>query len=115
MSARTGVSARSLRYYEEQGLLASERSSSGQRLYGDEAVGRVRWIQLLFGAGLSSQDIVKLLPCVHSGVADPEMFGVLAEQRARMDAQVKDLTATLEKLDAVMLFAATIVTEGQPA
>ena len=33
LSAATGASARSLRYYEEQGLLSSERGAGGQRHY----------------------------------------------------------------------------------
>lgn len=35
LSARTGASRRSLRYYEEQGRLVSSRSSSGQHHYED--------------------------------------------------------------------------------
>lgn len=45
LSASTGVSMRSLRYYEEQGLLHAERSSSGQRLYAGDAVERERITQ----------------------------------------------------------------------
>ena len=44
LSAATGASARSLRYYEQQGLLASERSSGGQRHYPESAVERVTLI-----------------------------------------------------------------------
>lgn len=55
LSRRTGVSARSLRYYEAQGLLTSVRSEAGQRHYSDAAVQRVSLIRQLFGAGLSSR------------------------------------------------------------
>ncbi len=55
LSQRTGVSQRSLRYYEEQGLLSSSRSDSGQRHYSDAAVQRVSLIRQLFGAGMSSR------------------------------------------------------------
>jgi len=33
LAERTGVSVRSLRYYETKGLLGSERTSGGQREY----------------------------------------------------------------------------------
>ncbi|MET9077038.1 MerR family transcriptional regulator, partial [Streptomyces sp. NPDC004232] len=57
LSKRTGVSPRSLRYYEEQGLLTSSRSDAGQRHYSDAAVQRVSLIRQLFDAGMSSRVI----------------------------------------------------------
>lgn len=64
LATKAGVSVRALRYYEEQQLLTSERSASGQRHYVDSAVDRVRLIQQLYAAGLPSRTIVELLPCV---------------------------------------------------
>ncbi|MEW2441090.1 MerR family transcriptional regulator [Micromonospora marina] len=64
LSARTGVSARSIRYYEQQGLLAAVRTASGQRVFAESAVDRVRLVQRLFDAGLSSRRVAELLPCV---------------------------------------------------
>ena len=61
LSARTGVSARSLRYYEEQGLLAPDRTAAGHRRFDAEAVDRVLLVQRLFAAGLSSTEIAPLL------------------------------------------------------
>lgn len=66
LAERAGVSVRSLRYYEEQGLLTSTRSASGQRHYTDYEVERVTFIQRLYAAGLSSRTITELLPCVDS-------------------------------------------------
>lgn len=51
LAARAGVSVRALRYYEEQNLLASVRSPSGQRQYPYSAVDRVELIQQLYAAG----------------------------------------------------------------
>ncbi|MFI5897699.1 MerR family DNA-binding transcriptional regulator [Actinoplanes sp. NPDC051513] len=39
LSAATGASTRSLRYYEEQGLLTSTRTPGGQRVYPDGRAG----------------------------------------------------------------------------
>lgn len=49
LAVRVGVSVRALRYYEEQHLLVSERSPSGQRQYQDDAVDRVQLIQRHYG------------------------------------------------------------------
>ncbi|OON81106.1 MerR family transcriptional regulator [Streptomyces tsukubensis] len=57
LSAATGVSSRSLRYYEQQGLLRSRRTTNTYRDYEPDAVERVAFIQDLFSAGLSSRVI----------------------------------------------------------
>lgn len=105
LAAAARVSTRALRYYEEQQLISSERSSSGQRHYSEDAVDRVHWIQALYAAGLSSKTIVELLPCVHTGVASASMIDRLAVERERIDSQVRDLVATRDRLDEVIAAA----------
>jgi DNA-binding transcriptional MerR regulator len=63
LSRRTGVSSRLLRYYEEQGLLASERDANGYRSYGEDAPERVERIRELLAAGLPTKAIRELIPC----------------------------------------------------
>ncbi|MCD2190370.1 MerR family transcriptional regulator [Actinomycetospora soli] len=65
LGERTGVSTRSLRYYEEQGLLVGDRLPNGYRDYGADAVGTVAFIQDLFSAGLPSDIVRDVLPCAH--------------------------------------------------
>jgi len=69
LSEATGVSTRALRYYEQQGLIRSRRLSNGYRDYGPEAVEVVEFIQDLFAAGLSSQVLRDIMPCVADGHA----------------------------------------------
>jgi len=107
LAARTGVSVRSLRYYEEQGLLAAERSARGQRRYRDDAAERVRLIQQLYAAGLSSRTIADLLPCVNAKVSTPESRARLAAERDRIDAQIAELTAARDRLDVVIASSAS--------
>ena len=54
---RTGVSARMLRYYEAQGLLAPSRRPSGYRDYAEPDVSRVQHVRDLLAAGLSTATI----------------------------------------------------------
>ncbi|MER5446645.1 MerR family transcriptional regulator [Streptomyces sp. NPDC002766] len=104
LASRTGVSVRSLRYYEEQGLLNSSRSVSGQRHYTEEEVDRVAFIQRLYAAGLSSRTIAELLPCVdlpseeHSDAALERM----AQERDRLSEHITDLVRTRDALDELM-------------
>ena len=102
VAARAGVSVRALRYYEEQGLLEAERTPSGQRRYAESAVGRVRFVQQLYAAGLSSKDVLEVLPCVHTGIATPAMLARLTEQRDSIDRQIAELTAARERLTEVI-------------
>jgi DNA-binding transcriptional MerR regulator len=99
---RAGVSVRALRYYEEQGLLGSTRSPSGQRHYPDRAVERVHLIQHLYAAGLSSKTIAELLPCVDAKVNTPESRAKLAAERERIDRQIAELIQARDTLDEVI-------------
>jgi DNA-binding transcriptional MerR regulator len=105
LAGKTGVSVRALRYYEEQELLASERSPSGQRHYPDSAVDRVQLIQQLYAAGLSSRSILDLLPCVITGVAAPESLEWLKGERDRISAEIRTLLGARDRLDRVIAAA----------
>ncbi|MFG1608110.1 MerR family transcriptional regulator [Actinoplanes sp. NPDC049265] len=102
LATRTDVSVRALRYYEEQGLLASTRSDSGQRLYENAAVHRVRLIQQLYGAGLSSKTIADLLPCVDAKVSTPESQARLVAERDRVDQQIAELIMARDRLNDII-------------
>ncbi|MEV6130587.1 MerR family transcriptional regulator [Streptomyces violaceusniger] len=104
LSTRTGVSRRSLRYYEEQGLLVSSRSPSGQRHYDDEHVQRVQLIQAFLAAGMSSSTIATMVPCM----AEPsrrkaqKALAIMSHERARLSSAMDGLTAARSALDQLI-------------
>ncbi|MFB6718764.1 MerR family transcriptional regulator [Kribbella sp. NPDC056345] len=104
LSTRTGVSVRSLRYYEEQGLLASTRSASGQPYYGEAAVDRVAFIQLLYTAGLSSKTIADVLPCSYapSEQTSDAAADRMAQERDRLSDHINELLKTRDTLDELI-------------
>lgn len=102
VARQAGVSTRALRYYEEQGLLSSERTHSGQRDYPASAVERVRLLQQFFTAGVPSRTITQLLPCVDTGHGSPESFALLAAERDRITATISDLAAARDALDRII-------------
>lgn len=114
LATRTGVSVRALRYYEEQSLLVSERSTSGQRHYPESAVDRIRLIQQLYAAGLSSKTIVDLLPCVIDGNATPELLERLSVERDRIDGKIAEMVSTRNRLESVITGATKNLRTGQP-
>jgi DNA-binding transcriptional MerR regulator len=101
LAARAGVSVRSLRYYEQRGLLASTRTPSGQRLYTEDDVDRVHFIQGLYAANLSSGTIVELLPCRDTPSTDNSDATLerMARERERITAQIDDLLRARDTLD----------------
>src|SRR5688500_7795043 len=62
LAKATGLSIRTLHYYEEIGLLpVADRTPSGHRLYDDSAVERLYRISLLRRLGMSLRDIANAL------------------------------------------------------
>jgi DNA-binding transcriptional MerR regulator/uncharacterized glyoxalase superfamily protein PhnB len=71
VSARTGLTTRTLRYYEELGLLRpSERLVSGHRIYATEDLQRLYRISLLRQLGLPLSDIARELDDPSSELAN---------------------------------------------
>lgn len=101
LSARTGASRRSLRYYEQQGLLVSARSPSGQRCYDDDHVRRVELIQTFLAAGMSSRTIAQLVPCMAQPSTDRarQALAVMDRERIRLSSAIDGLAAAREALD----------------
>ncbi|MBB4932259.1 DNA-binding transcriptional MerR regulator [Lipingzhangella halophila] len=111
LAERTGTSRRLLRYYEEQGLIASERCPNGYRDYDERFVDRVIQIRGLLDAGLPTRIIKQILPCldkprvIHFSDATPEMIATLEQERDRMTERIRCLTqnrdAVSEYLESV--------------
>lgn len=104
LAARTGASVRSLRYYEQQGLLTSTRSAGGQRHYTPAEVERVGFIQRMFAAGLSSRTIADLLPCVDAPGAETSDAAErrMAQERDRLTSHIAELVHTRDSLDQLI-------------
>ncbi|MFF7601872.1 MerR family transcriptional regulator [Streptomyces mirabilis] len=107
LAARSGVSVRSLRYYEEQGLLVSTRSSGGQRHFTEDDIERVDFIQRLYTAGLSSRTIMELMPCrdAPSDENSDSALERMAQERDRLSAHIEELLHTRDSLDGLMAAA----------
>jgi len=57
LAEAAGTTTRTLRYYEQEGLLGSTRTPSGYRDYADDALLRVRNIRELLATGFTINDV----------------------------------------------------------
>lgn len=96
LSRRTGVKARLLRYYEAQGLLDARREQNGYRDYDEDAVVTVRQVRALLDAGLSTEVIRSVLPCVRGEAQEAPEFDWCADLRAILQGE---MTAMDEHID----------------
>ena len=96
LSERTGASVRSLRYYEQQGLLVSSRRPNGYREYPANAVATVETIRALLDIGMSTALVAEALPCTvgeKSEAACPALLSQIAQLRDDIRSKASRLTA----------------------
>jgi len=94
LARRAGVSERSLRHYEAQGLLTSRRDDNGYRVYDGDAVGRVGFISDLLDCGFATREIRGLLPCLDTPAGHapcPEGWDQHRRKLAQIEASIRDL------------------------
>ncbi|CAN5559659.1 heavy metal-responsive transcriptional regulator [soil metagenome] len=105
LAEQLGLNPRTIRYYEQIGLLpAPARTSAGYRLYGKPDQDRLRFIIQAKAIGLTLHDIGEILtlrddgqrPCAHVvELIDQKLVAIEAQLRALRDAQ-QDLLALRE-------------------
>lgn len=108
---RSGKTARTLHFYEELGLLRpSARTNGGFRLYSDEALLRIQWIERLQEIGFSLSEIQEFLARLNEEANGPEAMTRLAdfyrekledtrERLRRLQALEQDLANSIDYLE----------------
>lgn len=109
LSSLTGASIRSLRYYEQKGLLSPFRKDNGYREYAPFAVEQVRSIQLYLNLGLSTDEIAGILQCVpkNKEAFCEEVLPIYRQKLQDIDEQIELLTNIrqnlTDRIDAILL------------
>jgi DNA-binding transcriptional MerR regulator len=109
LARRSGVSARSLRYYEQNGLLSARRDPNGYRVYDEADVRLAREIGVLLARGFSLAETRPFVECLRSGHgagdACPESLEVYRRKLAELDACIADLQAARDRVAAQLALA----------
>ncbi len=101
--ARTGLSPRTVRYYEELGLLPGVRRRAGaRRVYGEGELQRLRFIQRLKALGLSLAEVAELNAVYAIGGSTRALLERLDEVLARhlsvLDARIGELSGLRDEI-----------------
>ncbi len=119
VAAELGLTARSIRYYEELGLLEpAARSEGDYRLYDADDVERLRYIKgLRDDAGFSLAEIAQLLEDEAARARNRARFrssddlgerrAIVTDALARVDRQVSTIRAKADRLEAMIAEAET--------
>jgi len=95
LAERTGVSTRSLRYYEQHGLLTARRGSNGYRDYAEEDIKLVSEIRALLSVGFTLEDTRPFVDCLRSGHSTGgscrESVAVYQRKLAEIDDEIRVL------------------------
>lgn len=102
LAERAGTSARTLRYYEEQGLVRPRRDANGYRQYDDAELRVVHEIRVLLGAGFGLEDIRPFVECLRagneSGHVCPDSVVVLRRKLAEVEGYLGQLAEVRDRL-----------------
>ena len=101
LAARAGVSPRTIRYYEELGMIQpEERTAGGFRRYADEQLRRLDIINNLKALGFELERISQLFTLRHSmetgGDLATAMIGLLDGQQLEIDRKIDQYMAMKE-------------------
>jgi DNA-binding transcriptional MerR regulator len=95
LARRSGTSARSIRYYEQQGLMVARRHANGYRDYDEADLRLVREIRSLLVNGFDLEEIRPFVDCLQAGIqarrACPGGIDVYRRKLAELDSRIGEL------------------------
>jgi len=101
LAERSGVAASALRFYEQMGLIHSERNPSGHRRYPRAALRRVAFIVFAQRIGLSLQDVASELRKLprHEVPTATDWSKLSKTWKSRIDERIAELERLRDSLD----------------
>ena len=113
LSKISGVSARTLRYYDEIGLLKPVRvASSGYRLYGQDEVDKLQQILFYRELDFSLENIKKMLADPNREQAFLSHLAELHIKKQRLDALIHNVTKSIAAMKGEIFMSDTEKFEG---
>jgi DNA-binding transcriptional MerR regulator len=103
LARRTGTTAKTIRYYEEIGVLPPpDRAANDYRDYPDEAVDRLAFVRDAQATGLTLTEIASILDLRSQGESTCEhVIDLLERHLTALDRHIQTLRQTRKKLTAL--------------
>ncbi|WP_299951822.1 MerR family transcriptional regulator [uncultured Modestobacter sp.] len=113
VAERTGLSLRTIRFYEETGLVVpTARSDGGFRLYSDQDVERLEVIKRMKPLGFSLEEMQELLTLLHDlGQGGGDRAALVDRLQMFHEAAVARVTALRDQLAVAEGFADTLAAQ----
>lgn len=109
LAERAGTSTRTLRYYEQHGLVQADRDANGYRRYDDSELRVVHEIRALLAVGFGLDDIRPFVACLRAGNETghvcPDSVVVLRRKLAEVDGYIDQLAAVRAQLQGQLAHA----------
>ncbi|WP_119396046.1 MerR family transcriptional regulator [Salinibius halmophilus] len=103
LAQRTGVSASTIRYYEDQGILPKpKRQASGYRVYDDTSMQKLMLIRYSLQLGFSLQELQQLLTDEYDQQALMQSIDAKMAEMERNIAKLRAQKAELKKLQQTL-------------
>ncbi|MGE6268325.1 MerR family transcriptional regulator [Aeromonas media] len=106
LAKATDVSVRSIRHYDQRGLLASARTENGYRAFQTVAITQVRQIQRLIAAGFSLEEISSFPDCMllfEGAMACANISDTRRKRLAMLEKQIEALEMQRQQLLALLM------------
>lgn len=101
VAKRSGVASSALRFYEERGLIASQRSSAGHRRYLRDVLRRIAFIVFAQRVGLSLEEVSAILAKLpENGPTRRDWSRLATCWKERIDERIRELEVLREGLTA---------------
>ena len=102
LARRSGTSARSIRYYEQRGLMVARRDPNGYRDYDEAHLRLVAEIRSLLVNGFDLEEIRPFVDCLHAGIqarrACPGGIDAYHRKLAELDSRIGELQSLRDRI-----------------
>lgn len=108
--------AHTLRYYEDEGLVAPARDAAGYRRYGDFDLRRLVFLARMWLSGMGMAELKRYVALVEQGESSyPERREIMMAQRDRIQRQLRELLLALEVTEyKIEVYTSELAAQARP-